>query len=213
MLKLSSFGYIHSQMEATVELRWLELVGPVGASSTHPCVRAIPNLTIFKLVHVNFMSSRTPRFFRPKLQSARDTRHWSIILCTQELKWLAACVFKVTTFISMRLCAGWSMHLLSSKLYHLSSSGWMFLFMCRYSLCSVVYRFLSNYKRKKNKFVSYYLFTMCEWKNERLPRMFTTKTRIRLYRRTIWCLSLSSQECFTPFDTWNLDYKTSHNCL
>ena len=31
----------------TVELRWLELVGTVGASSTHPCVRAIPSLTIF----------------------------------------------------------------------------------------------------------------------------------------------------------------------
>ena len=46
----------------TVELRWLELVGTVGASSTHPCVRAIPSLTIFKLVHVYFMSSRTARF-------------------------------------------------------------------------------------------------------------------------------------------------------
>ena len=45
----------------TVELRWLELVGTVVANSTHPCVRAIPSLTIFKLVHVYFMSSRTPR--------------------------------------------------------------------------------------------------------------------------------------------------------
>ena len=36
----------------TVELRWLELVGTIGGSSTHPCVRAIPSLTIFKLVHV-----------------------------------------------------------------------------------------------------------------------------------------------------------------
>ena len=59
----------------TVELRWLELVGTVGASSTHPCVRAIPSLTIFMLVHVYFMSSRTPRFYRPKLQSARDICH------------------------------------------------------------------------------------------------------------------------------------------
>ena len=48
---------------STVELRWLELVRTVGASSTHPCVQAIPSLTIFKLVHVYFMSSRTPRFF------------------------------------------------------------------------------------------------------------------------------------------------------
>ena len=47
----------------TVELLWLELVRTVGASSTYPCVRAIPSLTIFKLVHVYFMSSRTPRFF------------------------------------------------------------------------------------------------------------------------------------------------------
>ena len=47
----------------TVELRWLELGGTVGVSSTHACVRAIPSLTIFKLVHMYFMSSRTPRFF------------------------------------------------------------------------------------------------------------------------------------------------------
>ena len=47
----------------TVKLRWLELVGTLSASSTHPRVRAIPSLTIFKFVHVNFMSSRTPRFF------------------------------------------------------------------------------------------------------------------------------------------------------
>ena len=47
----------------TVELRWLELVGTVCASSTHPCVRAIPSLTIFKLVHVYSMSSRTSRLF------------------------------------------------------------------------------------------------------------------------------------------------------
>ena len=51
---------------STVELRWLELVGTVVASSTHPCVRAIPGLTIFKLVHVYFMSSRTPRFLSIK---------------------------------------------------------------------------------------------------------------------------------------------------
>ena len=50
----------------TVELRWLELVGTVGASSTHPCVRAIPSLPIFKLVHVYFMPSRTPRFLSTK---------------------------------------------------------------------------------------------------------------------------------------------------
>ena len=33
---------------STVELRWLELVGTVGASSTHPCVRAILSLTNLK---------------------------------------------------------------------------------------------------------------------------------------------------------------------
>ena len=74
----------------TVELRWLKLVGTVGASSTHPCVRAIPSLTIFKLVHVYFMSSRTPRLLSTnflKLQSACDACHWSITLCTLELKW------------------------------------------------------------------------------------------------------------------------------
>ena len=57
----------------TVELRWLELVGTVGASSTHPCVRAIPSLTIFKLVHVYFMSSRTGRFFIDKSCKAHVT--------------------------------------------------------------------------------------------------------------------------------------------
>ena len=51
----------------TVEPRWLELVGTVGVSSTHPCVRAIPSLTIFKLVHVYFMSSRTSRFLSTKV--------------------------------------------------------------------------------------------------------------------------------------------------
>ena len=47
----------------TVELRWLDLVGTVDASSTPPCVRAIPSLTIFKLIHVYFMPSRTAHFF------------------------------------------------------------------------------------------------------------------------------------------------------
>ena len=46
----------------TVELRWLELVGTVGASSTHPYVRAIPSLTIFKLVHVYFVITDTTFF-------------------------------------------------------------------------------------------------------------------------------------------------------
>ena len=58
-------------------------------------------------------------------------------------------------------------------------------------------------KERKNTFVSYHLFTMCKFqlittnknmKNDKLPRMFTTKTQIRLYRRTIGCLSLSSQQ-------------------
>ena len=51
----------------TVELRWLELVGTVCASSTNPCVRAIPSLTIFKLVHVYSMSSRTSRLLSTKV--------------------------------------------------------------------------------------------------------------------------------------------------
>ena len=71
----------------TVELRWLKLIGTLGASSTHLCVGAIHSLTNFKLVHVYFMSSWTPCYFRPKLQSACDTCHWLIILCTLELKW------------------------------------------------------------------------------------------------------------------------------
>ena len=50
----------------TVELRLLELVGTVGATSTHPCIRVILSLTIFKLVHVYFMSSRTSRFLSIK---------------------------------------------------------------------------------------------------------------------------------------------------
>ena len=37
------------------------------------------------------------------------------------------------------------MHLLLSKLYcFFSSSGRVFMFMCHYSLCSVVYRFLKK---------------------------------------------------------------------
>ena len=92
-------------------------------------------------------------------------------------------LLKLNTFISMRICAGWTMHLLSSKLNCSSSSGWMFLFMCRYSLCSVVYRFLWKNKRKK-KFVSYYLFTMCKfqwittnktWKKWQTPQDFYRK--------------------------------------
>ena len=56
---------------------WLELVGTVGASSTHPCVRAIPSLTIFKLVHVYFMSSRTSRFLSTKV--VKRTWHLPLI--------------------------------------------------------------------------------------------------------------------------------------
>ena len=131
----------------TVELRWLELVGTVCASPTHPCVRAIPSLTIFKLVHVYSMSSRTSRLLSTKV--AKRTWHLSLIknpmhprdkMISRMCKHMN--LLKVNTFISMRICAGWSMHLLSSKLNCFSSSGWMFLFMCRYSLCSVVYRLL-----------------------------------------------------------------------
>ena len=125
-------------------------------------------------------------------------------------------LFKVNTFISMRICAGWSMRLLWSKLYRLSSCGWMFQFMCRYSLCSVVYRFLKNNKRKKNKFVSYNLFTMCKFQyittNENMKKM-TKSPGCSQQRRgsdctAAQCMSLSSQACFTHFDTRILDYKT-----
>ena len=169
------------------------------------------------------MSSRTSRLLPTKV--AKRKWHLSLIknpMHARDKMISRMCkhmnLLKVNTFISMRICAGWSMHLLSSKLNCFSSSGWMFLFMCRYSLCSVVYRFLWNNKRKK-KFVSYYLFTMCKfqwittnktWKKWQTPRVFTEKMRIRLYRRTIRCLSLSSQACFTHFDTRILDYKTSH---
>ena len=51
----------------TVKLLWLELVGTICASSTHPCVRAIPSLTIFKLVHVYSMSSQTSRLLSTKV--------------------------------------------------------------------------------------------------------------------------------------------------
>ena len=60
----------------TVELRWLELVGTVGASSTHPCVRAIPSLTIFQVGScVLYVITDTTFFYRPKLQSTRDAYH------------------------------------------------------------------------------------------------------------------------------------------
>ena len=71
-------AFVNHFMESTVELqwlelRWLELVGTVGESSTHPCVRAIPSLAIFKWVHVYFMSSRTSHFLWTKV--AKRTWH------------------------------------------------------------------------------------------------------------------------------------------
>ena len=65
--------------QTTVERRWLELVGTVGASSTDPCVRGIPSLTIFKLVHVYFMSSRTPRSFFDQSCKAHVTLETELI--------------------------------------------------------------------------------------------------------------------------------------
>ena len=122
-------------------------------------------------------------------------------------------LLKVNTFIRMRICADWSMHLLSNMLYRLSSCGLMFLFICDTVATVYVRLFIVSFK----KFVTYHLFTMYKFqlittnkkheKNDKFSRMITTKTRIRIYRRTIWCLSLSSQACFTHFDTWILDYK------
>ena len=48
------------------------------------------------------------------------------------------------------------MYLLSSKLLLVNVPV-----MCRYSLCSVVCVSFRTIKEKTNKFVSYYLFTMC----------------------------------------------------
>ena len=142
----------------------------VCASSTHPCVRAIPSLTIFKLVHVYSISSRTSRLLSTKV--AKRTWHLSLIknpMHARDKMISGMCkhmnLLKVNTFISMRICTGWSMHLLSSKLNCSSSSGWMFLFMCRYSLCSVVYRFLWNNKRKKKSLVLI-IYSQCASFNE-----------------------------------------------
>ena len=82
------------------------------------------------------------------------------------------------------------MHLLSSKLYRLCSCGNVPVYV------SLQFMFGCLSFPLENKFVSYYLFTMCKFqlittnknseiKKDKLPRMFTTKTRIRLYRRTI----------------------------
>ena len=116
--------------------------------------RAIPSLTILMLVHVYSMSSRTSCLLSTKV--AKRTWHLSLIknpMHARDKMISRMCkhmnLLKVNTFISMRICAGWSMHLLSSKLNCFSSSGWMFLFMCRYSLYSVVYRFLWNNNWKK----------------------------------------------------------------
>ena len=102
----------------TVKLRWLELVGTIGASSTHPCVQAIPSLTIFKLVPVSFMSSWTPRFLLTKVAKRK-----------------------------------WHLSLINNPLHA----------------------------------------------KVKLPWMFTTKTRIRLYRGTIGCLSLSTQQTMSGY--------------
>ena len=50
----------------TVELRWLELVGTIGVSSTHQWVQAIPGLTIFKGVHMYFMFTMDTMFLSIK---------------------------------------------------------------------------------------------------------------------------------------------------
>ena len=49
ILKRKYLKNVGQLQQSTVELRWLELVGTVGASSTHPCVQAIPSLTIFQV--------------------------------------------------------------------------------------------------------------------------------------------------------------------
>ena len=81
------------------------------------------------------MSSRTSRFLSTKV--AKRTWHLSLIKnpLQARIKMISRMcthmnLLKVNTFISMRICAGWSMHLLSSKLNCFSSSGWMFLLMC-----------------------------------------------------------------------------------
>ena len=69
---------LHLEDQYTVELRWLKFIRTVGASSTHPCVRVIPGLTIFKLVHVYFMSSWTTHF-SPTTIIAKSMWHLSLI--------------------------------------------------------------------------------------------------------------------------------------
>ena len=59
----------------TVELRRLELIGTVGASSIHLCVRAIPSLTISSWFMCTLCHHGHHVFYRPKLQIARDTCH------------------------------------------------------------------------------------------------------------------------------------------
>ena len=67
------------------ELQWLELVGTVGASSTHPCVQAIPSLTVFKLVHVYFMLSRRPLLMHYVVSVF--TIFYKGLLCTPVIDW------------------------------------------------------------------------------------------------------------------------------
>ena len=77
----------------------------------------------------------------------------------------------------------------------------MFLFMCRYSLCSVVYRFLKNNKRKNNKFVSYYLFTMCKFEliptNKNMKKM-TNSSGCLQQRHGSDCIAAQSDACLYP---------------
>ena len=51
----------------TVELRWLELVGTVSASSTHPCVRAIPRSDNFQVGSCVLYAITDTTFFSTKV--------------------------------------------------------------------------------------------------------------------------------------------------
>ena len=61
----------------TVELRWLELMGTVGASSTHPCVWAILSLTNLKFGSCVLYVITDTTFFSTKV--AKRMWHLSLI--------------------------------------------------------------------------------------------------------------------------------------
>ena len=126
-------------------------------------------------------------------------------------------LFKVNTFISMRImtyaqadqCIG----------YRVSYTVGLLVGECSCLSVATVYvrLFIVSFrtiKVKKNKFVSYYLFTMWRFqlittnknkKNVKLPRRLGSDCTAS---KSDACL-YPARTCFTHFDTRILDYKTS----